>query len=106
MNAKTLPSLLIVGANLAAGALVAATAILSAPAFASGFGPATSYNPAVGAPASQRGVSTLTVKAEERFASARYAASNRADNARPAPADNQHTDSIGMNTPVPGTATN
>jgi hypothetical protein len=68
MKSRTLPSLLILGANLSAVALVAATAVLSAPAFASGYGPATSYNPAVGAPASQRGVSALTVQAEERLA--------------------------------------
>lgn len=70
MKSRTLPSLLILGANVSAVALVAATTLLSAPAFASGYGPATSYDPAVGAPASQRGVSALTVKAEERFANA------------------------------------
>ena len=70
MKSRTLPSLLFLGANLSAVALAAATAVLSAPAFASGYGPATSYDPSLGAPASQRGVSALTVKAEERLAHA------------------------------------
>ncbi|WP_042336980.1 hypothetical protein [Paraburkholderia ferrariae] len=68
MQSRTLLSLLVPGTDLSAVALVVATAVLSAPAFASGYGPASSYNPAVGAPASQRGVSALTVQAEERAA--------------------------------------
>ncbi|WP_322014666.1 hypothetical protein [Paraburkholderia sp. J12] len=75
MKSRTLPSLLVLGANLSAVALVVATAALSAPAFASGYGPASSYNPVVGAPASQRGVSTLTVQAEERAADTARASS-------------------------------
>jgi len=50
--------------KLIASLLVAASATLAAPAFASGYGPAPSYNPVVGAPASQRGPSALTLAAE------------------------------------------
>jgi hypothetical protein len=45
-------------------ALLAASATVSIPAFASGYGPAPFYKPSVGAPASQRGQSQLTVAAE------------------------------------------
>jgi hypothetical protein len=57
--------------NLIAALLVAASAALAAPAFASsGYGPAPSYNPSVGAPASQRGQSVQTVRAEQAQANA------------------------------------
>jgi hypothetical protein len=47
-------------------AVIATTATLSVfPAFASGFGPAPYYNASQGAPASQRGVSSQTVAAEQ-----------------------------------------
>lgn len=103
MKIPTLPSLLIVGANLAAGALVAATAMLSAPAFASGFGPAASYDPLVGAPASQRGESTLSVNAEEHVANVRYAASTRTETARP---NDHRAELVGMNEPILGRVKN
>ncbi|TDN58883.1 hypothetical protein [Paraburkholderia sp. BL10I2N1] len=45
--------------------LIAATAIIATPAFASGYGPAPHYRPTEGAPASQRGVSTQTMAAEQ-----------------------------------------
>lgn len=45
--------------------LVAAASVLAAPAFASGYGPAPYYSASEGAPASQRGVSALTVAAEQ-----------------------------------------
>jgi hypothetical protein len=51
--------------NLIASLLIASTAVLAAPAFASGYGPANHYNPTVGAPASQRGISTQTIAAEQ-----------------------------------------
>jgi hypothetical protein len=50
--------------KLIAALLVAASASVAAPAFASGYGPAPFYRPAVGAPASQQGVSAQTVAAE------------------------------------------
>jgi hypothetical protein len=57
--------------NLIAALLVAASAALAVPAFASsGYGPAPSYNPSVGAPASQRGQSVQTVRAEQAQANA------------------------------------
>ncbi|GAB7522983.1 hypothetical protein [Paraburkholderia sp. 2C] len=39
---------------------------LAAPAFASGYGPSPYYQPGVGAPVSQRGISTQTLSAEPR----------------------------------------
>ena len=50
--------------KLIAVLLAAASAFLSIPAFASGYGPAPFYKPSVGAPASQRGQSQLTVAVE------------------------------------------
>ena len=97
MKSQALSPLLVLGTNVAAIALVAATAALCAPAFASGFGPATNYDPAAGAPASQRGVSTLTLKAEERATRPHDDASSRAANARPATGHNPRADVIGMN---------
>lgn len=44
--------------------LVLAAASAALPAFASGYGPAPFYHPDLGAPASQRGQSALTVAAE------------------------------------------
>src|ERR1700742_1997719 len=56
--------------HLVVAALLAAGTALAAPAFASsGYGSAPHYNPSVGAPASQRGQSAETVRAE-------YAAAN------------------------------
>lgn len=47
-------------------ALVSASAAIVSPAFASsGYGPAPHYSPLVGAPASQRGQSNQTVRAEQ-----------------------------------------
>ncbi|HWT39582.1 MAG TPA: hypothetical protein VN289_25080 [Paraburkholderia sp.] len=54
--------------RLIAALLVAVSAAVAAPAFASGYGPAPFYRPAVGAPASQRGVSAQTVAAERNAA--------------------------------------
>jgi hypothetical protein len=54
--------------RLIAAVLVAVSAAVAAPAFASGYGPAPFYRPAVGAPASQRGVSAQTVAAERNAA--------------------------------------
>jgi hypothetical protein len=51
--------------HLIASLLLATTVGMAAPAFASGYGPAPHYNPVVGAPASQRGQSALTVAAEK-----------------------------------------
>jgi hypothetical protein len=52
--------------HLVLAAVVAASAAIVSPAFASsGYGPAPRYNPVAGAPASQRGQSTLTVRAEQ-----------------------------------------
>jgi hypothetical protein len=39
---------------------------LAAPAFASGYGPSPFYAPGVGAPVSQRGISTLTLSTEQK----------------------------------------
>jgi hypothetical protein len=39
---------------------------LTAPAFASGYGPSPYYQPGVGAPVSQRGISTQTLSAEQK----------------------------------------
>ena len=47
-----------------AALLVAASASIAAPAFASGYGPAPSYRPTVGAPASQQGLNTQTIAAQ------------------------------------------
>jgi hypothetical protein len=52
--------------KIIATVLIAASAALAAPAFASGYGPAPFYRPSVGAPASQRGQSAQTLRAEER----------------------------------------
>lgn len=52
--------------RLAIAALLSASAAIAAPVFASsGYGPAPHYNPQIGAPASQRGQSALTVRAEQ-----------------------------------------
>ncbi|MCC8392158.1 hypothetical protein LJ656_06115 [Paraburkholderia sp. MMS20-SJTR3] len=52
--------------HLFVAAVLSASAAVAAPAFASGgYGPAPHYNPIVGAPASQRGQSALTVSAEQ-----------------------------------------
>ena len=56
--------------RLIAAVLVAVSAAVAAPAFASGYGPAPFYRPAVGAPASQRGVSAQTFAAERNQATA------------------------------------
>ncbi|MFK4443964.1 hypothetical protein ABH944_004571 [Caballeronia udeis] len=50
--------------NLLASLLIAATASIAVPAFASGYGPAPSYRPTVGAPASQQGLNTQTIAAQ------------------------------------------
>jgi hypothetical protein len=50
--------------NLLASLLIAATASIAVPAFASGYGPAPSYRPSVGAPASQQGLNTQTIAAQ------------------------------------------
>ena len=51
---------------LVAAAVLCASAATVSPAFASsGYGPAPHYNPFIGAPASQRGQSALTIRAEE-----------------------------------------
>jgi len=51
--------------HLFVAAVVAAGAAFVSPVFASsGYGPAPHYDPLVGAPASQRGQSALTVQAE------------------------------------------
>jgi hypothetical protein len=48
-----------------AAVIIAASAAVAAPVFASsGYGPAPHYNPVAGAPASQRGQSTETIRAE------------------------------------------
>jgi hypothetical protein len=51
--------------HYAGALLVAAAAVLAAPAFASGYGPAPHYRPDVGAPDSQRGISSQTIAAQE-----------------------------------------
>lgn len=52
--------------RLAIAALLSAGAAIAAPVFASsGYGPAPHYNPQVGAPASQRGQSALTVRTDQ-----------------------------------------
>ncbi|CAD6547362.1 hypothetical protein [Paraburkholderia metrosideri] len=52
--------------HFVAVALVAASAATVSPVFASsGYGPAPQYSPVTGAPASQRGQSALTVRAEQ-----------------------------------------
>lgn len=56
--------------RLIAAVLVAVSAAVAAPAFASGYGPAPFYRPAVGAPASQRGVSAQTFAAERNQSAA------------------------------------
>jgi hypothetical protein len=50
--------------NLLASLLIAVTASVAVPAFASGYGPAPSYRPSVGAPASQQGLNTQTIAAQ------------------------------------------
>lgn len=60
--------------KLIAAVLVALSASAAAPAFASGYGPAPFYRPAVGAPASQRGVSAQTLAAERDDATGSQAA--------------------------------
>jgi hypothetical protein len=52
--------------RLAIAALLSTGAAIAAPVFASsGYGPAPHYDPQIGAPASQRGPSALTVRAEQ-----------------------------------------
>ena len=52
--------------RLVVAALLAAGTVIASPSFASsGYGPAPHYDPLAGAPSSQRGQSTLTVRAEE-----------------------------------------
>lgn len=82
--------------RLLAALLVAVSAAVAAPAFASGYGPAPFYRPAVGAPASQRGVSDQTIAAERSQATdANNAvggvtgASSESGNRRPADAARQ-----------------
>jgi hypothetical protein len=51
--------------HLVVAALLAASAAIASPAFAgSGYGPAPHYDPLAGAPASQRGQSAQTVRAD------------------------------------------
>lgn len=57
--------------RLFVAALVAASAAVAAPAFASGYGPAPDYNPLAGAPASQRGQSVQTFRAEQSYGGTR-----------------------------------
>ena len=59
---------LIMKKNLLASLLIAATASIAVPAFASGYGPAPSYRPLVGAPASQQGMNTETIAAQNNNA--------------------------------------
>jgi hypothetical protein len=49
-------------------ALAGASALcaLATPAFASGYGPSPYYEPGIGAPVSQRGISTQTLAAEQK----------------------------------------
>jgi hypothetical protein len=56
---------------------------LAAPVFASGYGPSPYYQPGVGAPVSQRGISTQTLSAEQKSG---YAM-NETDTADGAPRD-------------------
>jgi hypothetical protein len=52
--------------HLVVATVIAASAAVVSPVFASsGYGPAAPYNPLAGAPASQRGQSALTVRAEQ-----------------------------------------
>jgi hypothetical protein len=52
--------------HLFVAAILSASAAIASPVFASsGYGPAPHYNPVAGAPSSQRGQSTLTVRAEQ-----------------------------------------
>lgn len=52
--------------RLVVAALLAAGTAIASPSFASsGYGPAPHYDPLAGAPSSQRGQSTLTVREEE-----------------------------------------
>ncbi len=54
-----------------AAVIVAASAAVAGPVFASsGYGPAPHYNPVAGAPASQRGQSVDTIRAENENAGA------------------------------------
>jgi hypothetical protein len=50
--------------GLFAAALVALSASFAAPVFASGYGPSPAYQPAAGAPASQRGPNSETLRAD------------------------------------------
>lgn len=57
--------------HLIVAAIFAVGTAIAAPVFASsGYGPAPHYNPIAGAPASQRGQSALTVRAEYADANA------------------------------------
>jgi hypothetical protein len=52
--------------HLVVAAVLSASAAIGSPAFASsGYGPAPHYDPLAGAPASQRGQSVQTVRAEQ-----------------------------------------
>lgn len=57
---------------LIAAVIFAAGFATTAPAFASGYGPDSNYNPVTGAPASQRGPSSLTLR-EENIAAGAHA---------------------------------
>jgi hypothetical protein len=56
--------------HLIATLILAASAAVAGPAFASGYGPAPHYDPIAGAPASQRGPSAQTIRAERTVAEA------------------------------------
>jgi hypothetical protein len=61
----------IMNKHFIAAIIIAASAAVAAPVFASsGYGPAPHYNPVAGAPASQRGQSTDTIRAENANAEA------------------------------------
>ncbi|WP_043284774.1 hypothetical protein [Paraburkholderia oxyphila] len=51
--------------KLPATLLIAVFTAYTVPVFASGYGPAPFYNPQVGAPASQRGQSALSLQADQ-----------------------------------------
>ncbi|WP_375508479.1 hypothetical protein [uncultured Caballeronia sp.] len=57
-----------------ASLLVISTALVAGPALASGYGPAPYYNPLAGAPASQRGLSAVTIAAETNTLEVSYSA--------------------------------
>ena len=51
--------------HLIAAFLVAASGVAMVPVFGSGYGPANHYDPIAGAPASQRGLSNLTIATDQ-----------------------------------------